>query len=327
MNKGGSLGDKTNKTKKKPVRITYAAIGGGSAPVWTAFDAGIFERNGLDVDLFMIRGSREVTKALLAGEVQFANIASPGPLMASLEGSRDLVYLTGGINYMVQTLVTLPEITKAEQLKGKAIGKSGNGSDLDDVLLEYIGPKLGLDPHRDLSHVAIKNQPDAIAKLQRKEIAAALLTPPWLFVATKQGFNVLMDPMDFMLDYQLGGIVATKDQVAADPDLVQRVIKSYVEGVHYFKRHPDFVVSLLKKYSQIEDREVALKCYQQYAEFFLAKPYPTAKGIQTVLNHLSRQIPEAGKVSAERFIDRRWLKELDDGGFIDELYRREPANA
>ena len=141
----------------------------------------------------------------------------------------------------------------------------------------------------------------------------------------KQGFNVLMDPMDFMLDYQLGGIVATKDQVAADPDLVRRVVKSYVEGVHFFKRHPDFVVSLLKKYSQIEDREVALKCYQQYAEFFLAKPYPTAKGIQTVLNHLSRQMPEAGKVSAERFIDRRWLKELDDGGFIDEIYRREPA--
>lgn len=309
----------------KPVRIAYAALGGGSAPVWAAQEAGIFARNGLRADVSMIRGSTAVTDALIAGTAQFGNIASPGPIKATLQGQGELVYLTGGLNYMVQTLVASPDIATPAQLKGKVFGKASSNSELDDLVLDYVCSRIGIDPRKDLTFVKIKDQPDAVAKLQRNEIQAVLLTPPWLFVATQKGFKILVDALDLKLDYQLGGIVTTSKQVASDPDLARRVVKSYVEGVHYFRRNPDFVVALLKKYSGIEDRDVAMQTWQQYAKFFTPKPYPSDKGIKTVLTHMAHEVPQAAAADPERFIDRRWLDELVNSGFIDDLYKREPG--
>ena len=138
-------------------------------------------------------------------------------------------------------------------------------------------------------------------------------------------YSVLMDAIEAKLDFQLGGIVSSKETVAHDPDMARRVVKSYVEGCHYFRRNADFSVGLQKKYSRVEDPKIARQCHDLYSHYFLKKPYPSAKGLQTVLTNLSKKIPEAGKVSPERFIDRSFLKELDDSGFIDDLYKREPA--
>lgn len=309
----------------KPVRITYAAIGAGSAPVWVAHEAGLMAKNGLDADVFMIRGSGPVSEALLSGKADFGNCASPNPLKLSLMGGRDIVYLTGGLNYMVQTMVVRPEIKDLAGLKGKVLGKSGGDSDLDDLLLEMILPKAGIDPKADLRHAEIKNQPDALEQLKKGTIDGALFTPPWVFAATKAGFRIVMDPMDIMLDYQLGGLIATRDLIQSDPDLVRRAVKAYVEGVHYYKRHPDFVVDVFRKYSKLEDRELALKCHAHYVNFFGNKPYPSVKGLQTVLTHLAHHIPEAGRTDPSRFVDNSFLRELDESGFIDELYARDPV--
>jgi ABC-type nitrate/sulfonate/bicarbonate transport system substrate-binding protein len=316
----------SDSTGKKKVRITYAAIGGGSIPVWTAKEMGFYERNGLDAEVFMTKGSGNCTDALLKGDAHFGNYASPAMLKASLEGNRDLVYLTGGINYMVQTVVVQPEITSGAQLKGKRMGRSGDGTNLDDVLMEEIAPRLGIDPEKDLIHVPIKNQPDALGMMERREIDSCLFTPPWLFAAKNKGFKILVDALEIKLDCQLGGIIATKDLVASDPDLCRRVVKSYMEGVHHFRSNPEFCVGLQKKYSNVHDRAVALECHAVYSKYFKQRPYASAKGIKTVLNAMAHTMPEAAQVDPERFIDRRFIKELDDSGFIDQLYKGEPRD-
>jgi ABC-type nitrate/sulfonate/bicarbonate transport system substrate-binding protein len=312
---------------RKSARIIYGALGGGSAPVWAAYEAGLFDRNGIDVDLALVRGMRAVTDELLSGKAQFANIASSGPLKVSLQGGRDLVYLTGGLNYMVQSVVTQPRISSGRDLKGKRLGGSGEPSGVESVLMVELGSRLGLDLERALVHVPIKDQPDALAKLERDEIDAALFTPPWLFEAKRRGFRILVDAQELKLDCQLGGIVCTKELVAQDPDLIRRVVKSYVEGVHRFRTDVAFAIDLQKKYSKVADRAVALECHALYSTYFKQRPYPSAKGIKMVLGALSREIPGAASVDPERFIDRRWLQALDESGFIDALYSGEERDS
>jgi ABC-type nitrate/sulfonate/bicarbonate transport system substrate-binding protein len=199
-------------------------------------------------------------------------------------------------------------------------GKTGRI--FEDLLLENILTRVGLSPD-DLTHADVANQPDALNKLDRSEIACALFTPPWLFEATKRGHNVLLDPFELMLDFQLGGIVATRSLIAAEPELVRRTVKAYVDGIHHYKRHPGDVVKVLEKYSKIADRATALQCHALYDKFFVPKPYPSVKGLKTVLDQMARYLPEAEGVDPERFIDRSFLEELDRGGYIDELYARD----
>jgi hypothetical protein len=49
-----------------------------------------------------------------------------------------------------------------------------------------------------------------------------------------------------------------------------------------------------------------------------AKQYPTLEGLKTIL----ASDPKAKGVKAEDFVDMRFIKELDDSGYIDKLYKR-----
>ena len=60
--------------------------------------------------------------------------------------------------------------------------------------------------------------------------------------------------------------------------------------------------------------------YGPSANLFAEKPYPTVKGIQTILDW-SRRV-DARKASPAQFIQTRIIEKLDKQGFIDGLYQR-----
>ncbi|HWP57724.1 MAG TPA: ABC transporter substrate-binding protein [Candidatus Acidoferrales bacterium] len=303
-----------------PVRIAYAALGSGSSPVWVAKEAGIFADEGLDVELKLIRGSGRVTAAMLANEVEFANIAAPLVVRANLAGG-DLVYLTGGVNRLIQSIITRPEIQSAEQLRGKTLG-AGRGGGVDDFLIPYLLKQLGLE-FSEVKTRFIESQPDAIAKIAAGEIDGALFSPPYSFAALKRGYRTLIDSGDYAIDYQLGGIVARLSYVEANPEVARRVVRAYVRGIHRYKADPDLAVDVLRRYSLIEDEGVARQCYAAANRYFQQRPYPSVPGIHRVLSEAAKIDPAAASMRVEDMMDSRWLAELDNGGFIRDLYASE----
>jgi ABC-type nitrate/sulfonate/bicarbonate transport system substrate-binding protein len=301
-----------------PVTIAYAALGSGSAPVWTAKEAGIFAEEGLDAELLLIRGSGHVTKALLANEVQFANIAAPLVIVANLDGG-DLVYLTGGVNRLIQSIVTRPEIQTPAELRGRTFGMSHSGG-VDNFLVNYLLKPHGLDIATDIKSRIIQNQPDAVAKMNNGEVDAALFSPPYSFAAMKQGHRVLIDSGDHGIDYQLGGIVARRSYAEQNPEMTRKVVRAYVRGIHRYKTDLELALRVFRKYSLIEDEDVARQCYEAANRYFQPKPYPTVPGLYRVLAEASKTNPAAKSLRLEDMMDCRWLAELDTGGFIRDLY-------
>jgi ABC-type nitrate/sulfonate/bicarbonate transport system substrate-binding protein len=301
-----------------PVKIAYAALGSGSAPVWTAKEAGIFADEGLDAELLLIRGSGRVTKALLANEVQFANIAAPLVVAANLEGG-DLVYLTGGVNQLIQSIIARREIHTLAELRGRTFGASHSGG-VDNFLVNYLLKPHGLDIDADMKSRVIENQPDAIAKMDSGEVDAALFSPPYSFEAMKHGYRVLIDSGDHGIDYQLGGIVAQRSYAGQNPEMTRKVVSGYVRGIHRYKTDLELALRVFRKYSLIEDEDVARQCYEAANHNFQRKPYPTVPGLYRVLDEASKTNPAAKRLRVEDMMDCRWLAELDTGGFIRDLY-------
>jgi ABC-type nitrate/sulfonate/bicarbonate transport system substrate-binding protein len=307
-----------------PVRIAYAALGSGSTPVWTAKEAGLFADEGLDAELALIRGSGQVSQALMANDIHFANIAAPLVVRANLKGG-DLVYLTGGVNWIIQSIITRPEIQEPAQLRGRTMG-TGRSGGVDDFLIPYLLKPHGLTLGVDIKTRAIDNQPDSIAKLDRGEIDGALFSPPYSFEAMKRGYRVLIDGGRQWIDYQLGGIVARRAYVEQNPDVTMRVVRGYVRGIHRYKRDPDFVVGVLRKYSLIQDENVARQCYAAAGRYFQPKPYPTVPGIHRVLEEAAKIDSAARNIRVEDMMDSRWIAELDNNGFIRDLYSAKGSN-
>ena len=53
-----------------------------------------------------------------------------------------------------------------------------------------------------------------------------------------------------------------------------------------------------------------------------AAPYPPADGYQLVLQDMAEKNPRAAQANVKDFIDTRFVKELEDSGFIKNLSRK-----
>jgi hypothetical protein len=51
------------------LRLTYSAIGGSQASFWVPYEAGIFRKYGLDVELLYVAGGGRSAQVVQSGEV------------------------------------------------------------------------------------------------------------------------------------------------------------------------------------------------------------------------------------------------------------------
>ena len=56
-------------------------------------------------------------------------------------------------------------------------------------------------------------------------------------------------------------------------------------------------------------------------EILPRKQYPTAEGIKNILEGLAEADPKAKTARPEDFMDARFVKEFDENGFVDNLYK------
>jgi hypothetical protein len=48
-------------------------------------------------------------------------------------------------------------------------------------------------------------------------------------------------------------------------------------------------------------------------------PYPVVSTLQTLLNFMVKEVPEAKQVDARQFVDERFIRALEQSGFVASL--------
>jgi ABC-type nitrate/sulfonate/bicarbonate transport system substrate-binding protein len=123
--------------------------------------------------------------------------------------------------------------------------------------------------------------------------------------------------------YQAAGVATTRRFIRESPDIVRRYVKSQVEAVHRIKTDRDTGKKVLVKYLGSQDKEILERTYDLASadDKLPPKQYPTLEGIKNILEPLAQTDPKAKAAKPEDFVDMRFIKELDESGFIDELYK------
>src|SRR6185369_446327 len=94
-------------TQLVPIATAYATPTQGAGPMLVTLRAGLFD-------------------GLMAGELQFGNLAAPSMLRMVLNGEADVVFLALGIDQ--QFLVSRPGLASKQDLAGARLGYSGDGA-------------------------------------------------------------------------------------------------------------------------------------------------------------------------------------------------------
>ena len=298
----------------------FSPAPGASSVIWVAKEARLFEKHGLDVAPVLIPSSVRTLQAILAGESAIAESAGPAVVSARLAGG-DVVAIAGSVNILTYYFVTLPTIKRAEDLKGK-IGANQSPGTIADFALRVSLRKLGLDPARDVSLRSIGVLYDRIAAMQKGIVQFTVLTEAEKPVVDKLGFAVLLDLISLKIPFPQRGIYTTGKTIKEQPDMVRRYIRAYVEAIHYFKTRKEEAMQIMRKYSRVEDRSVLEHTQAWFTENMPDYPYPPLEGYQVVVHEMASTQPKAATLNTKELVDARFIKELEDSGFVTGLSKK-----
>lgn len=301
----------------------YAGVDVPQLPVWFAKEAGIFKRNGLDVQLISFTGGPTAIAALISGDVPITQVSAPGVIRSALGGA-DVVLVAGVTPTLDFWLVSRPDIRTPEQLKGGSIG-IGRFGGVNDFTLDFLLPRFGLTMGKDVAVRQVGSVPVRLTAVETKQIDATLLSPPASLMAQKKGLKVLADVAALGMVFQHTSVVTTRRFIREQPDIVRRYIKSHVEAIHALKTDRAAGLKVLEKYlGGLKDRDVLERSYDRSVtdDKLPPKPYPSLEGIKTILDGMAKTEPKAKSAKPEDFIDLRFVKEFDQSNFIDGLYKK-----
>ena len=308
-------------TQEKPNRLNlgYSSISGSQAILRVIKDAGIFQKNSLDVSLVLIAGGSGIVQALIAGDLPVAVVSGEPSILARLQGA-DTVILGCLINIIDFSIITAPEVKKAQDLKGKKLAVSRFGSSTDFVL-RYALEKWKLLPDRDVAILQIGSQLARLAALKSGTVHGTIVGPPADIIARRADFNELATPEQLNLAYPNTCIVSTTSSASKNEELIRRVMKAMVEGIHFFKTQKEASLKSLDAFARLGETDLIEETYRHYKDILPRVPYPDVEGIQNVLKEIAKRDPKAKGLKPEIFTEMRFLKELEASGLVQKLYR------
>ncbi|MEE8563893.1 MAG: ABC transporter substrate-binding protein, partial [Alphaproteobacteria bacterium] len=303
-------------------------------------ECGAWERHGLDVDYDKGINRDEAHELVPTGEVEFVSGNHVSTYAAQARGDT-WAYLGQTVSKNNISLVTRPDIgiETLEDVRKRKFGSRGRHPGLNTWL--YL-KQHGLDPDTDQVEIVREERvelPDGTFKLNRKslmemvkdgDVDACFMTLPDKEFAQRDGLKVIdLVPQDMVFFMTVS---SSMKLVAERPDIIERMLKGVIEGIAFFKTEREKTIQIIldkhKKEGDL-DRETAELMYDDFAPILEPKLYPGLSAISNVYQEALKQDEkngDAAKIHPLALWDFHFLREIDDSGFIDDLYKDHPEH-
>jgi len=305
------------------IRMGLSSVSALHSAVWVAEQKGLFRKYGIEAEVIVTgQGAATGISALLANDIQVVASAGDALVASTLQGA-DTVMIAGVVNKGLQRIMARSEIKTPTELKGKRIGVTRIGAVSHSVLLMML-PRWKMSVN-DVQVMQLGSSPNMLAALDRGGIDAAVLTIPSMFVAEDRGYRVLADMGDTDIYYLHTMIATTRNYIKTSRDRITRFLKGYLEGIAFVKQNKKESIDIVRKKlklgaEQTQNLERSIELLN--AKYYESVPYPSLRGVETVLGFVEKDNPKAKSADPKSFVDDSLLREIEQSGFIKKLYDR-----
>jgi NitT/TauT family transport system substrate-binding protein len=312
-----------------PITIELGDVSLTKLPFVMAAEAGIYRRNGLDAKQFITPRAAELIR-------QSSGLVVPKEFVGASRGRGD-INIGGGSPTIVRMtsdarapqrivlatndpvsrfhIISRPDITRPEDLKGKRIGFSSVGA-LSHYVLNLWSRKMGFDPRRDISLMASGMGGELIKRGRVDAFAADEIA---VGEAIHQGYRDLVDTGVYKFPMPGSGVNALKDWLPNNREAARRFVKSTVDALALIRNDKNAAFAAMAKWYGIRDARAQEHIYAQAVQLPV-KPYPSAEGIKTMMEIYDYH--EMRMHKPQDFYDASFITELDKSGYIDSLYKK-----
>ena len=284
---------------------------------WLGVESGVFNRLGLNASFEKFTpGGPEIIAGLQHGDFEFGHTGALPTAEAVLNGGDPVALLRNTLGHSSQYIMTKREYTGLEQLEGKTVGVISDAvSGQTGVMTRLAVEKAGATAR----YVGLGSFQNVYQALAVGEIDAGVMLIHQRFPGQRQyGWNAFN-----LVSIDLPSIfVTTRKMIAADRELVRKVVQGMVETIHLFKTRPDIAVPLLQRFLQIDDRKTVEDLHAFYVPLFPAVPRVDLgeAGLQSLRNSFAGRFPAAAKLQESDIVDSTFADQLDGSGFVQRLY-------
>jgi ABC-type nitrate/sulfonate/bicarbonate transport system substrate-binding protein len=243
------------------IGLTTAAV----LPVYVLMDRQFYREEGLEANFPFFRSGTQNMQALISGDIQMGVGSINEVISTHNAGQNPKIFWTicNGMHYQ---LFARPDIKNIKDLKGKKIGISRYGS-LADFVVRYVVKHFDMDPERDVKILQVGDINTRYAALKTAAIDATIIDPPLTTMASKEGFNMIVDVSKLLSEWPYEVFYARGDYLKQNVELVRKFMRSYKKAIEFTKQNPEASVQALLKvvpYGKTEGQEA----YNYYFKTF-----------------------------------------------------------
>jgi NitT/TauT family transport system substrate-binding protein len=302
-----------------PIRILYSSISPHALLVSMAEKRGLYAKYGLSSTVIYVSGGSLSIQALVSGDADLSQLTGPPGVTAALRGA-DIVYIAMTDDRMGYQLVTRRDFKNVAELKGRRLGISRFGSAADFGVRTLL-KKSGLDP-RDVTILQIGNEAERLTALRSGAIDGSVFNAPFGAEAKRFNFNILADAAALGIPFFNTGICGSARYLQKNEPRILNFLRAYLEAIKIFKSEPEYTLKALAQFTRSNDPELLREAYEYNKARIPDVPYPSLVAMQAVVDPLIAGDPKFAKVEAKTFINDRFLKKLEEEGFIQKIVGR-----
>jgi NitT/TauT family transport system substrate-binding protein len=238
-------------TAKDRVRVGYLPVT-GHAKFFVAKEQGLFEKEGLDVELVEFINSADGINAIRAGKIDIGAFGTTAPLVHISQGA-DL-RIIGGIMGEDAAVIARPDnassIRTVVDLKGKKVATVRLAT--GDAVLRGALYKEGINWKTDLQIFELKNPPAVIEAVKSGQVDAGVIWGPFDLTAEKEGLKVVIRSDKLSPGHPCCRIVTTAETLKRSPDVQVRFLRAILQAEKFSQTNKAATVAAIAKYVKLD---------------------------------------------------------------------------
>jgi NitT/TauT family transport system substrate-binding protein len=249
-----------NVARAENIKIGLPSVTITAMPFFVAKEHGFFQQEGLNAEMVVMPAALNI-KVLLAGDIQYA--ATIGSAVAAAIRGINVRVVMLFVDRPLQDLVGATGINTIADLKGKVLAISSRGG-LQDIIMRRILSQAKID-HNHVTTITIAGQTALITALKTGSVAAALLNPPYNFLAYREGLKNLGFSGNFVR-LPSTGVATLGETLERSPEQVRRLTRALARARAFARDNKAKVMPTLKRALRLDDEDLLSKIYDQHKQ-------------------------------------------------------------
>jgi NitT/TauT family transport system substrate-binding protein len=283
-----------------PVKVGYLPVT-GHAKFFVAKDKGLFEQEGLDVELIQFANSADGLSALRAKKLDIGAFGTTAPLVHADKGAD--IRIIGGVMGEDAAIVTTAEKAKSirtvKDLRGKKVATVRLAS--GDAVLRGALRRAGINWKKDLQIFELKNPPAVLEAVKSGQVDAGVIWGPHDVRAEEQGLKIVARSHDLAPGHPCCRLTVNAEELKSEANVWPRFVRAILRAEKFTQTPANRAetIAIIQKYLKIEPALIEKAYFSGHLD---QSSDPNVKGVETFWKTMQQSEFVESKGSIKPFI-------------------------